>query len=288
MQTTFGPIEVEPLTGNLGAEIVAGAHIGELDEERLGHLHDAWMAWKVLFFRDQDATVEEHIAFGRQFGELEIHPFLPDNGHPEIVVLDTAGEGPSRAENWHTDVSFREAPPLGSILRGRILPPVGGDTLWADTEAAYDRLPDDVKERIEPLTATHSLRRTFGRRLDRDELDAKLAEFPDQHHPVVRLHPVTGRRSIYVNRPFVTGIDGVEPDEGAHLLGTLLDAVTSPSVQVRFRWRPGSFAMWDNRNTQHYASQDFGTHRRRVERVTLRGDRPFGPVGRGSSVAAPA
>lgn len=284
MQTTFGPIEVEPLTGTLGAEVVRGAHIGVLDDETRAHLHDAWMAWKVLFFRDQDPSVEEHIAFGRQFGELEIHPFLPNDGHAEIVVLDTAGEGPSRAENWHTDVSFREAPPTGSILRGRIIPPVGGDTLWADAEAAYDRLPDEVKERIEHLTATHSLRNNFGRRLAADELEAKLAEFPDQHHPVVRIHPVTGRRSVFVNKPFVTGIDDVERDEAAALLRTLLDAVTSPSVQVRFRWRPGSFAMWDNRNTQHFASQDFGTERRRVERVTLLGEPPLGPA----DVAAPA
>ena len=133
-----------------------------LDDETFAHLHQAWVDWKVLFFRDQPVSVEEHIAFGRQFGELEIHPFLPNDGHPEIVVLDTANDGPSRAERWHTDVTFREAPPTGSILRGRIIPPVGGDTLWADMEAAYERLDDATKERIEHLTATHTLRITFG------------------------------------------------------------------------------------------------------------------------------
>ena len=154
--TTYGPIRVEPLTGTIGAEVVAGAGIGTLDDETFAHLHAAWLDWKVLFFRDQPVSVEDHIAFGRQFGELEIHPFLPNDGHPEIVVLDTANDGPSRAERWHTDVTFREAPPTGSILRGRIIPPVGGDTLWADMEAAYDRLDDATKERIEHLTATHT------------------------------------------------------------------------------------------------------------------------------------
>ena len=149
----------------------------------------AWVDWKVLFFRDQHVSVEDHIAFGRQFGELEIHPFLPNDGHPEIVVLDTASDGPSRAERWHTDVTFREAPPTGSILRGRIIPPVGGDTLWADMEAAYERLDDATKERIEHLTATHTLRINFGKRLSPEALEQKLVEYPDQHHPVVRVHP---------------------------------------------------------------------------------------------------
>ena len=190
--TTYGPIRVEPLTGTIGAEVVAGAGIGTLDDETFAHLHAAWLDWKVLFFRDQPVSVKDHIAFGRQFGELEIHPFLPNDGHPEIVVLDTANDGPSRAERWHTDVTFRVAPPTGSILRGRIIPPVGGDTLWADMEAAYERLDDATKERIEHLTATHTLRTNFGKRLSPEALEQKLVEYPDQHHPVVRIHPVTG------------------------------------------------------------------------------------------------
>jgi taurine dioxygenase len=270
---------LDPLTGTIGAEVVEGASIGVLDDETVEHLHAAWVDWKVLFFREQAVSVEEHISFARQFAELEIHPFLPNDGHPEIVVLDSAGTAPSRAERWHTDVTFREAPPTGSVLRGRIIPAVGGDTLWADMEQAYDDLDDSTKEKIEDLTATHTLRTSFGKRLSTEELEQKLEEYPDQHHPVVRVHPVSGRRSLFVNASFVDTIDGVDDDEGAALLARLLATVNQPTYQVRFRWRTDSFAMWDNRTTQHCAAQDFGDARRRVERVTLLGERPFGPSG---------
>lgn len=278
-QLTYGPIELAPVAGFLGAEVVSGAHIGTLDPEVFAHLHQAWLDWKVLFFRNQhEVTTPDHIAFTRQFGGLEIHPFLPDNGYPEIVVLDTAGEAPARAEIWHTDVSFRECPPDGSVLRGCIIPPYGGDTVWADMERAYELLDDATKELIENRTATHSLRRTFGRRLSETELSEKLAEFPDQHHPIVRVHPDTGRRSLYVNRPFVTQIDDMEPDDSDRLLQQLLRFAENPTIQCRFRWQPGSFAMWDNRSTQHFASQDYGDEHRRMERVTLLGSKPFGPA----------
>lgn len=275
MRTDYGPIRLSPLTGGIGAE-VDGVEVGSLDEEFREHLHAAWMDWKVLFFREQRVSTEDHIAFGREFGDLEVHPFLPNDGHAEIVVLDSEGAGPSRADRWHTDVSFRECPPMGSILRGRIVPSVGGDTLWVDMEQAYDALDDATRNRIESLTATHSLRRNFGKRLNAEELERKLAEFPDQHHPLVRVHPVTGRRSLLVSEPFITEIDGIEHDEGDHLLRQLQHLANNPTFQVRFRWRPDSFAMWDNRCTQHRAAQDFAG-RRRVERVTLTGDRPFGP-----------
>lgn len=276
MKTEYGPLHLEPLTGHLGAE-VEGLKIGLLDEETRQALWEAFLDWKVLFFRDQPVDVEDHIAFGHQFGELEIHPFLPNNGHPEIVVLDSESDGPSRADKWHTDVSFRARPPLGSILGGRIIPSVGGDTLWADMEAAYEALDQATKTTIEHLTATHSLRPNFGRRLSGDELEAKLAEFPDQHHPVVRVHPETGRRSLLVSNPFVTQIDGLEHEESAVLLDRLQRLADDPSFQVRFRWRTDSFAMWDNRNTMHRATQDF-FGRRRMERVTLLGDQPVGVV----------
>ena len=274
----YGPIALSPLTGFIGAEVESGAHIGELDDETFACLRRAWVDWKVLFFRDQhNVTTPEHIAFGRRFGELEIHPFLPNNGHPEIVVLDTAGDGPARAEAWHTDVSFRECPPDGSILRGCILPEVGGDTSWTDMEAAYELLDDKTRDQIENMTATHSIRNTFGRRLTPEQLEEKLAEFPDQHHPLVRVHPETGRRSLYVNRPFVTHIDGMDAPESNRLLQSLLRFPENVSIQCRFRWKPGSFAIWDNRSTQHAAAQDFGDVRRRMERVTLLGSKPFGP-----------
>jgi taurine dioxygenase len=275
MKTAYGPINVSPVTGGIGAE-VEGVQIGRLDEEAFAALTEAWLDWKVLFFRDQRVSTEAHIEFGRQFGELEIHPFLPNDGNPEIVVLDTEGSGPSRADKWHIDVSFRLCPPMGSILRGRIVPEVGGDTLWADMERAYEFLDDDTKQQIDGLTATHSLRASFGRRLTPEELELKLEQFPDQHHPLVRVHPVTGRRSLMVSDPFVTQIDGLDGDEGDALLQRLKQQAQDPSVQVRFRWSEDSFAMWDNRCTQHRAAQDF-VGRRRMERVTLMGDVPVGP-----------
>ena len=156
----------------------------------------------MLFFRDQHISVDEHIAFGRQFGELEVHPFLPNDGHPEIVVLDTHGEGPARAERWHTDVSFREAPPTGSILRGRIIPPVGGDTLWADMEQAYEQLDDATKDRIEHLTATHTLRISFGRRLTPERARAEAGRVP-RPAPPGRARPSRHRSPLAVRQRFV-------------------------------------------------------------------------------------
>lgn len=275
--TVYGPLTVAPLTGVIGAE-VSGLRIGALDDEALGFLKQAWRDWKVLFFRDQNVSSEDQVTFGKLFGELEIHPFLPDNGLPEIVVLDSLGGGPYRAERWHHDVSFRACPPNGSILQSRVVPPWGGDTLWADMELAYELLDDAVKERIEHMTATHTLRHSFGRRMSADELEAQLAEFPDQHHPVVRVHPETGRRSLFVNTPFTSEIDDIDPVEGARLLDLLLRQVLLPTVQVRFRWSAGAVAMWDNRNTQHCAAMDFDGQHRRLERVTLMGERPFGPA----------
>ena len=274
MRTDYDGFRVDPLTPRIGAEVV-GVHMGEVDAGLAGEIHQAWMDWKVLFFRDQDISAAEHIAFGRRFGELEIHPFLPNDGNPEIVVLDSRGSGPYKANYWHTDVTFRRCPPMGSILRGRIIPSVGGDTCWIDMERVYEDLDDDTKELLEGRTATHSVRKSYAKRMSPEELEREVEKFPDQHHPVVRTHPVTGRRCLFVNRSFVMSIDGLEPDESDALLARLVDRGMYGQLehQVRFRWREGSFAMWDNRSTQHYAVHDYA-ERRRVERVTLVGDLP--------------
>jgi len=274
LPTDYDSFRVDPLTPQFGAE-VAGLDLGDIDDASLATLHDAWMDWKVLFFRDQDISIEQHIDFGRRLGELEVHPFLADPDHPELVVLDTAGAGPAKANFWHTDVSFRERPPMGSILRGRVIPPTGGDTCWIDMERLYDDLDDELKELIDGRTATHTLSKTFGKMVDAEERERKLAEFPDQHHPVVRTHPVTGRKCLYLNRPFVQCIDDMEHEESRRLLGQLVGLANYSILeqQIRFRWRPNSFAMWDNRCTQHYAIADYDD-RRRVERVTLAGDVP--------------
>ena len=229
----------------------------------------------MLFFREQELTRDEHVAYGRRWGPLEQHPFTPNEAdHPEIVVLDSTPERFIAAEEWHSDVTWRECPSLGSILRGVVIPPVGGDTCWANMELAYDQLPDKMKDKIEGKVAVHSFVKVFSFRLSEDEREKKRQEFPDQLHPVVRTHPETGRKSLYVNRPFTMHIEGIEPDESERVLKTLYRQASVPQFQCRFRWQPGSVAQWDNRCTQHYAVPDFAGQHRRMERVTVEGDRP--------------
>jgi taurine dioxygenase len=273
MRTDYGAFTVEPLTPHIGAEVV-DVDLAEVDDELAAVIHEAWMDWKVLFFRDQRLTRPEHIAFGRRFGVLERHPFLADRDDPEILVLESTADRPSSADNWHSDVTFAECPPMGSILRAIVVPPVGGDTLWANMERAYEELRDDLKERIEGRVAVHDFVKPFGRGISEEERERRLAEYPPQVHPVVRTHPVTGRRSLFVNGTFTSHIEGMERDESTQLLRRLYDRAKQPEYQVRFRWRPDSVAMWDNRCTQHYAAPDFYPEHRRMERVTLSGDRP--------------
>ncbi|MEM9562503.1 MAG: TauD/TfdA family dioxygenase [Actinomycetota bacterium] len=267
-------IRVEPVTGSIGAE-VSGVDLREVDDEVLSELRQAWLDHKVLFFRDQDLTNAQHVAYGRRFGELEIHPFVRAvPAHPEIIVLESTVDRFQAAEAWHTDVTFRECPPLGSILYGRIIPPYGGDTCWANMELAYELLPDDVKDEIDGRYAVHSYVKAFGRGMSNEEREEAAQRFPDQKHPLVRTHPVTGRRSLFMARTFMLTIDGMTPEESRPLRQRLYEQSSIPEIQVRFRWRPGSVAQWDNRCTQHYAVPDHGGLHRRVERVTLVGDRP--------------
>jgi taurine dioxygenase len=267
-------ISVAPLTGALGAE-VSGVQLRDFDDEVKAELHDAWLEHKVLFFRDQELTRDEHVAYGRRWGSLEQHPFTPNEAdHPEIVVLESTPEKFYAAEAWHSDVTWRACPSLGSILRAIVVPPVGGDTCWANMELAYEQLPDAVKERIAGKQALHSFLKVFGGRLSEEERDQKRQEFPDQLHPVVRTHPETGRRSLYVNAPFTMHIVDMEPEESERVLDILYRQASVPQFQCRFRWAPGSVAQWDNRCTQHYAVPDFAGQHRRMERVTVEGDRP--------------
>ena len=275
----YDGFRVEPASGAIGAEVV-GVDLREFDDDRIAELRRAWLDYKVLFFRDQQLTQEQHIAYGRAFGELEIHPFIEnDTAHAEIVVLESTPDQFLAAEFWHSDVTFRECPPMGSVLAARVLPPYGGDTCWSNMELAYERLPDDIKDRIDGACAIHSYEKVFGRgstarAIDDAELDRIRNDYPPQKHPIVRTHPETGRRSLFVNSPFVTGIDGMSDEESGPLLKRLYAQAKVLEFSCRFRWRPGSVAQWDNRCTQHYAIPDYGGHHRRMERVTLLGDRP--------------
>ena len=269
-------MEIEPLTATIGAEIGGVDLASDLSDDVIAEIRAALLAWKVIFFRDQHALDRtRHIAFGRRFGELEVHPLTPeDQEQPEIFVLPS--EGKMRAPDvWHSDVTWRPEPSMGSILRIVESPPLGGDTLWADMGFAYDLLDESTKEQIDGLVALHDYVRAFGWHLPPDK-QAKLREkHPTAEHPVVRTHPETGRRTIYVNRAFTCGIKGMADADAAPLLAQLELMASVPDVQCRFRWRPGSIAFWDNRATQHCVSNDFLPHRRVMERVTVVGDKPY-------------
>ncbi|RIL05161.1 MAG: taurine dioxygenase [Proteobacteria bacterium] len=269
-------IEVRPLAGALGAE-VSGAQLGELDDATFAEIHRAWLAHEVLFFRDQDLGPEQHKAFGRRFGALQVHPFLHSRapeGHPEIVVLESSAERPVVAAGWHTDVTFAERPPMASILRGVDVPAWGGDTMWASCRAAYDALSPTMQRMLEGLVAVHDTSKTFSRGAYPSERRPDANDTPTALHPVVRTHPETARKSIFVNPAFTLRIKGLRPAESDALLKFLYQHVTTPEFTCRFHWTKNAVALWDNRCTQHRVVADNLKAYRRMERVTVEGDRP--------------
>ena len=268
-------MDIHLISGHIGAEI-SGVRLDDLTEEEITGIKEAWLNHKVLVFRGQNITREQHIAFGSNFGDLEVHPFAPSpDGYPEIVKIVSNGKVQYAASNWHSDVPWRQEPSMGSILRGRVIPDVGGDTSFANAAAAYNRLEHDVQSRVDSLYAIHDFSRTFGQRMSEDERKKKQEEYPPARHPVIRTHPVTGERSIYTNRPFVSHIEGIEEEESRYLLRVLEQAMLDPSIQCRIKWEVDTVVMWDNRIVQHHASNDFYPQTRHVERVTVIGDRPF-------------
>jgi taurine dioxygenase len=280
------PFQLEQVTGSLGAEISGVDLSQDLSDQAVAALSDALVRHKVLFFRDQSVTTERHLAFARRFGPLEVHPFTAsiksfsnDVAAPEVIVIESTAERPSAADEWHSDVTWRREPSLGSILRCRISPAAGGDTLWADMSAAFEGLDDATRSHISGLTAVHDWE-AFRRRLrDAGVAASRIAElqaqYPPAEHPVVRTHPVSGQKVIYVNCSFTVAITGMREAESRALLERLYSLAHIPDYQVRFRWRPDSVAFWDNRSTQHYATNDFFPQHRKMERVTVAGDRPF-------------
>jgi taurine dioxygenase len=267
-------IEVRPLGATIGAEI-GGASLGALDDETSAEIERALLAYKVVFFRDQDITSEEHLAFARRFGELEEHPFIPAKPGYEKIVLFAKDAAVKGVENvWHSDVTWREIPSLGSVLRAVEVPRVGGDTLFADMYAAYDGLDPALKERLEGLFAVHDFVHTFGLAMTPAEREEQRRRYPEARHPVVRTHPATGRKALYVNAIFTRCIEGLPAAESDALLDYLYRQADVPEYQCRFRWAPGSVAFWDNRAVQHYAASDYDPERRVMERVTVIGDRP--------------
>jgi alpha-ketoglutarate-dependent taurine dioxygenase len=270
----FERIGVRPLAATVGAEI-SGADLGDLDDAAFAEIQHAFLEYKVIFFRDQPISIDEQLAFARRFGPLEEHPFLPAKDGYGQVIRFAKDERTVGVENaWHSDVSWREIPPLGTVLHAIGVPEVGGDTLFADMEAAYASLPDDVREHVDGLTALHDFASSFGLALPKDELAARQREFPPVRHPVVRTHPRTGRRSLYVNGIFTSHVEGMEREASDALLARLCAQAAVPEFQCRFRWRADSVAFWDNRSAQHYAANDYWPEPRVMERATIAGDRP--------------
>ena len=287
IQNAPDTITIRPTNAIIGAEIDGVDLTHPLPPESVALIRAALLKHKVIFFRDQDITHDEHARFGRYFGELEGHPVTGHvQGHPEVLVIrngeyqhlnETTIAFIRPVNKWHADVTFREAPSFAGVLRARELPPKGGDTLFADMEAVYADIPFFVRARLDGLTATHDILKSYGWKLSDEEKAELVAQNPPQSHPVVRVHPETGARSLFVNFGFTTKIDGLEEKESDDLLAYLFERIKSPEYQVRFTWTPNAIAFWDNRATQHYPVADYWPHDRQVERVTITGDRPFGP-----------
>ena len=269
------PLAVSPLTATIGAEVGGVDLADDLSDATVAELRALLLEWKVLFVRNQHALDRDaHVALGRRFGDLEVHPITPEGqAHPEVFVIPAGGTFKAPGV-WHSDVTWRPEPSMGSILRAVELPPLGGDTLWADMGAAYDLLDDATKEAIDGLVAFHDFVRAFGWNRSAEDQARMREEHPTQEHPVVRTHPETGRKTLYVNAAFTCGIKDMEQADAVALLDRLERQSAIPDVQCRFRWEPGSVAFWDNRATQHIVSNDFLPARRVMERVTIAGDRP--------------
>lgn len=283
-------IEVRPLTSALGAEVLGVDLSGQLTNREFDAIHQAFLDHQVIFFRDQSLTPEQHLAFARKFGELDIHPFAEGLGdHPEIMPVVKEADDTTKTNFggiWHSDVTFYEKPALGSILYGLDIPEIGGDTLWANMYLAYEALSKGLKKTLDGMEAVHSAGRVFGfnsrttRRI-KDGSSKSMTVTPSEEaekeviHPVIRTHPETGRKLLFVNSNFTRRFVGWSEEESLPLLEFLWIHATQPAFTCRFRWRNGSIAFWDNRCTQHLALNDYQGQRREMHRVTVCGDKPY-------------
>ena len=285
-------MRIEPLTCAIGAELI-DVNLADAvrDDGLFQEIYAALLKHKVLFARDQ--TLDklsrlDHMAFAQKLGELETHPMVPS--HPEapglVQIYKTPENPPDRYENsWHTDGTFREAPALGCVLRCIECPPVGGDTMWANMALAYEKLPEGVKQQIDGLIANHSFNSSFAAAMPIEKRLAMKAQYPDAEHPVVRTHPDTGEKVLFVNGFTTHFVNfhtkdkvryGNDFNRGASdLLQYLISQAFIPEYQVRWRWKPYSVAIWDNRATQHYAVMDYPPCHRKMERAGIVGTKPY-------------
>ena len=280
--TRSNALTIEPLTPALGA-ILRGVNLAEpAGDETIADIRQALLDHQVIFFEGQQGmTPAQQSAFAKRFGDLHVHPLYErSNANPEIMIIDNHVDNPTDNNFWHTDVTFIDTPPMGSILAAQQLPPVGGDTMWASTTAAYKALSEPMKRFLEGLEAVHDFAYAFtadgiaGSQAGREQYDKAVAANPPVTHPVIRSHPETGEPCIFVNSVFTKRIKGLRREESKALMAFLNTHVQQPEFVVRWRWRPGDVAFWDNRCTQHRAVDDFLPHRRIMHRATVLGDRP--------------
>jgi alpha-ketoglutarate-dependent taurine dioxygenase len=282
-------LDVRPLTVRIGAEITGIDLREELDARTVAEIRSALLTHKVVFFPDQHIDVEGQLAFARHFGDLTVaHPTVPGpQGAPNILELDSLAGG--RADQWHTDVTFTDRPPAASVLRAVVIPPYGGDTIWANTVTAYQGLPAPLRNLADALRAVHTNAYDYAKAKEIDSLDDATRQRRERfvstvyetEHPVVRVHPETGEGALLLGG-FAHQIAGFSGRESTDLIRTFQHHVTKPENTVRWRWSEGDVAMWDNRATQHYAVNDYGNSHRVVQRVTIAGSIPVGPDGRAS------
>ncbi|MCL6690970.1 taurine dioxygenase [Pseudomonas sp. R3.Fl] len=275
-------LTLAPLSPALGA-VVSGIDLRQpLDDAQHQAIEQALLSHQVLFFRDQPLTPSQQAAFAARFGDLHIHPIYPSVPEQrEVIVLDTAVTDVRDNAIWHTDVTFLETPALGAVLAAKQLPPYGGDTLWASGIAAFEALSKPLQRLLDGLTATHDISKSFPQErfgatdADLVRLEEARKKNPPRSHPVIRTHPVTGRKALFVSDGFTTRINELSAVESRAILDLLFAHVARPEFTVRWRWRENDVAFWDNRVTQHYAVDDYRPQRRVMHRATILGDKPF-------------
>jgi taurine dioxygenase len=266
---------VERMAATIGAVVDGVDLAADLGDDVIAELRRALLDYKVLFFRGQRLDAARHVSFARRFGDLELHPFIPANPeHPELVRFAKGAEVGGYENIWHSDVSWREVPSMGAVLRAVDVPPSGGDTLFSDMYAAYEGLDEELRARIDGMEAVHDFLLTFGGQVPADQMDEVRARYPQVVHPVVRTHGETGRKLLYVNRIFVDHIVGLDADESDELLDRLCRSAETVEYQCRWHWEPDSVAFWDNRAVQHYACSDYWPSIRVMERASITGERP--------------
>ena len=272
--------KVKPLAAALGVELSGVDFASELTQEVFREVRRLLVKHQVIFFRDQDISPQQHHDLAASFGPLQTHPaYGTVDGFPEITILESTAENPSKIEAWHTDMTFRQHPPMGAVLRSKVIPEQGGDTLWASMTAAYDALSAQMKEFLSGLTAEHDFSWGFKESLaepgGRERLAEAVANNPPVVHPVIRTHPESAKKVLFVNSLFTTRILELEKQESAALLEFLYEHVATPEFSCRFNWEPNTIAIWDNRSTQHKPIIDYFPAHRMLHRIVIDGDMPY-------------